>query len=152
MIVSLKECLDSVARMRRAKIPVGFVNGCFDGCHAGHGKLVQEAANYCGHLVVAINTDEYCTRFKGQDRPTQKLAERAVAMARLCKRIPATVSIITQFDDSPKNLLSQVRPYVYAIGDDYRGKLTPGAEFATYVHFVERLPGFSTTELAQSAK
>jgi cytidyltransferase-like protein len=44
-----------------------FFNGCFDGLHAGHLRLIYEACfeTRCWYAYVALNSDDYIRRAKG---------------------------------------------------------------------------------------
>jgi len=41
------QCLTSGSRMRRARLRIGFTNGCFDLLHRGHIKLMAQARAHC---------------------------------------------------------------------------------------------------------
>lgn len=124
----------------------GFVNGCFDNLHAGHILLLQTAANYCDQLWIAVNTDEYIRRTKGAGRPVQSLGARLQAVSNARFRLPCASCVVILEEDTPGRLLARIKPDVYVIGSDYRGRQLPGAEFCQRVLFVERLPDISTTE------
>jgi len=56
---------------------VGLVNGCFDLLHPGHVLFLQEAAQHCDSLVVAIDTDAQVRHAKADGRPVRSWYERA---------------------------------------------------------------------------
>ncbi|MBW2623983.1 MAG: D-glycero-beta-D-manno-heptose-7-phosphate kinase, partial [Deltaproteobacteria bacterium] len=60
-----------------------FTNGCFDLLHAGHVKLLYEAAREGDKLVVGLNSDTSTRRLKGPDRPVVRGPERAQVLAAL---------------------------------------------------------------------
>lgn len=55
------------------------VNGCFDGLHRGHVRLLHFAQNL-GRVYVGLNTDESVRRLKGADKPRLSWEKRAEAM------------------------------------------------------------------------
>lgn len=43
---------------------IAYVGGTFDLFHAGHVNLLKRCAQLCDDVVVALNTDDFCARFK----------------------------------------------------------------------------------------
>jgi cytidyltransferase-like protein len=59
-----------------------FSNGCFDLCYIpGHIDYLSKAADLGDVLVVGLNTDNSVSRLKGEDRPVNDQAARAVLLA-----------------------------------------------------------------------
>ena len=112
-IVSRQE---AAARIGALQGPVVFTNGVFDVLHRGHVTYLAQARALGGSLVVALNTDTSARRLgKGPDRPLNNEHDRAIVMAAL-----ESVSLVTWFDeDTPVQLLSELRPQVYVKGGDY---------------------------------
>ena len=130
--------------------PVVFTNGVFDVLHRGHVTYLAQARALGGSLVVALNTDASARRLgKGPDRPLNNEQDRAVMMAAL-----GSVDLVTWFDeDTPVQLLSELRPQVYVKGGDYdmatlaETRLVEGwGGRATAIPFVD---GYSTTALVR---
>ena len=130
--------------------PVVFTNGVFDVLHRGHVTYLAQARAQGGSLVVALNTDASARRLgKGPDRPLNGEADRAMVIAAL-----ESVSLVTWFDeDTPVELLAQLKPQVYVKGGDYdmrklaETKLVEGyGGRSLAIPFVE---GYSTTELVR---
>lgn len=96
--------------------PLIFTNGVFDILHRGHVAYLDAAAQLGAGLIVALNTDDSVRRLgKGADRPLNRLADRAALLAAL-----SCVSIVTDFDeDTPLELIRQLRPDVIVKGGDY---------------------------------
>jgi rfaE bifunctional protein nucleotidyltransferase chain/domain len=96
--------------------PVVFTNGVFDVLHRGHVVYLEAARAQGASLVVALNTDASARRLgKGADRPLNREADRAAVVAAL-----ESVSLVTFFDeDTPVQLLSELKPQVYVKGGDY---------------------------------
>jgi len=141
---------DAPARLAALPAPVVFTNGVFDVLHRGHVTYLAQARALGGSLVVALNTDASARRLgKGPDRPLNSEADRAIVMAAL-----ESVSLVTWFDeDTPVQLLAELRPQVYVKGGDYdMRQLAETALVEAYggralaIPFVE---GYSTTSLVQ---
>jgi D-beta-D-heptose 7-phosphate kinase/D-beta-D-heptose 1-phosphate adenosyltransferase len=129
-----------LCRIRKQTIVLA--NGCFDVLHAGHVALLREASMQGDVLLVGLNSDRTVARRKGEDRPVHRFQDRANVLAAI-----ACVDHVVGFDsDTPRDLIAFVRPDVYAIGEEYRG-CSPGSEFAGRVHYIDRLPGLSTTRI-----
>jgi D-glycero-beta-D-manno-heptose 1-phosphate adenylyltransferase len=97
---------------------------------------------------VALNTDASARRLgKGPDRPLNSETDRAVVMASL-----EAVSLVTWFDeDTPVQLLSELKPQVYVKGGDYdMRKLAETALVEGYGGRALAIPfvdGYSTSRL-----
>ncbi|MDX3894755.1 D-glycero-beta-D-manno-heptose 1-phosphate adenylyltransferase [Pusillimonas sp.] len=120
-ILSREEC---VARARAGGFarPLVFTNGVFDILHRGHVSYLDEAAQLGATLIVAVNTDASVRRLgKGADRPLNAEADRAALLAAL-----ACVSYVTWFDeDTPIELIGELRPDVIVKGGDYDMSVLP---------------------------
>ena len=132
----------------RAQGPVVFTNGVFDVLHRGHASYLAQARSLGGSLVVALNSDASARRLgKGPDRPLNNELDRAALMAAL-----ASVSLVTWFDeDTPLELITELRPDVLVKGGDYDMSKLPETQVvlayggrARAIPFVD---GYSTTAL-----
>ena len=130
--------------------PVVFTNGVFDVLHRGHVTYLAQARALGASLVVALNTDTSARRLgKGPDRPLNNEEDRAIMMAAL-----GCVDLVTWFDeDTPVQLLGELRPDIYVKGGDYdMGKLAEARLIegwggrALAIPFVD---GYSTTRLVK---
>jgi rfaE bifunctional protein nucleotidyltransferase chain/domain len=139
---------EACRRMGALPGPVVFTNGVFDVLHRGHVTYLANARALGGSLVVALNTDASARRLgKGPDRPLNNEQDRAIVIAAL-----GAVSLVTWFDeDTPVELLSELKPHVYVKGGDYdmrtlaETKLVEGyGGKAVAIPFVD---GYSTTTL-----
>lgn len=133
--------------------PVVFTNGVFDVLHKGHATYLAQARALGGSLVVAINTDSSARRLgKGPDRPLNNQLDRAALMAAL-----ESVSLVTWFDDdTPAELISELKPDVLVKGGDYdMSKLAEARIVESYggravvIPFVD---GYSTTALVKKIR
>lgn len=129
-----------------------FTNGCFDLLHVGHVRYLQEARAQGDLLVVGVNSDASTRRLKGPTRPVQNENDRAEILAALgC----IDFSVIFT-EDTPQNLIEQVRPDVLVKGGDWSVDQIVGAPFVqSYggevrsLHFVD---GKSTTKIIAKAQ
>jgi D-beta-D-heptose 7-phosphate kinase/D-beta-D-heptose 1-phosphate adenosyltransferase len=138
-----------VARHRAAGRRIVFTNGCFDVLHRGHVGYLEEARRLGDVLVVAVNSDASVRRLKGEDRPVNPVEDRVAVLAAL-----ACVDHVVVFDeDSPRELISLVRPDLYVKGGDYPPELIPEAELVRSlggeVRSLDYLPDRSTSELIE---
>jgi D-beta-D-heptose 7-phosphate kinase/D-beta-D-heptose 1-phosphate adenosyltransferase len=135
---------------RRRGRSIAFANGCFDVLHAGHIHFLREARAQCDLLVVGLNSDASVRRLgKGPGRPINEQSNRAAVLSAL-----ECVDYVCFFDDdTPLELIRQVRPNVLVKGSDYRLEEVVGREFVESiggrVHLAEYIPGRSTTALIE---
>ena len=137
---------------RREGLRVGFTNGCFDILHPGHVRVLTQARATCDRLVVGLNSDASVRRLKGESRPVQTELARAEVLAAL-----EAVDLVVIFEeDTPLELIEQVKPSVLVKGGDYTREQVVGHEFVTAlggeVVLIDILPGHSTTSLVNRAR
>ena len=133
--------------------PWVFTNGVFDVLHRGHVMYLAQARALGGSLIVALNTDASVRRLgKGDDRPLNNDADRAVVMAG-----QGAVSLVTWFDeDTPLQIIGEIRPDILVKGGDYdMDKLAETALVRSWGGNALALPfvqGYSTTSLVQKIR
>lgn len=112
---TLAELMEIVALCRSTGKKVVWTNGCFDILHAGHVLYLQAAKEQGDILVVGVNSDASVRRNKGPQRPINSEKDRLVVLAAL-----ECVDYLLLFDDdSPVQLIDQLRPDIYVKGGDY---------------------------------
>ncbi|KJC50676.1 D-beta-D-heptose 1-phosphate adenosyltransferase [Bradyrhizobium sp. LTSP885] len=141
-----------LADWRAQDLRIGFTNGCFDILHPGHVKVLTAARRACDRLVVGLNSDASVKRLKGEGRPVQDERARAEVLAAL-----EAVDLVAIFEeDTPIDLITQVRPSVLVKGGDYTREQVVGYEIVEAdggeVVLVDILPGHSTTLLVDRAR
>ena len=101
----------------RSKGKVVFTNGVFDILHRGHIEYLTDARNLGDALIVGLNTDASARRLsKGPGRPVNNQDDRAVVLAAL-----EMIDVVVMFDqDTPRELISHLKPDVLVKGGDYR--------------------------------
>ena len=146
-IVSREAAKAAIAKLPK---PVIFTNGVFDVLHKGHVTYLAAARALGASLVVALNTDASAKRLgKGPDRPLNNESDRAHVIAAL-----ESASLVTTFDDdTPLEIIGELRPDVLVKGGDYdMSKLAEAKLVESYggralaLSFVD---GYSTTALVR---
>ncbi len=131
---------------------IGFANGCFDLLHEGHLYFLEQAKMHCGYLIVAVNSDRWIRRVKGEGRPVEPQIER---MHNVLTRASAWVDAVIPFEGREDNLIMEIRPHVIIKGYDHHTtdkycvrapgwKHGAGWDIIDAVH-IGHLPGHSTT-------
>jgi len=124
-----------------------FTNGCFDILHAGHIYLLRQAKKEGGVLFVGLNSDQSTRRLKGGERPVMPQDERAEI---LCA-VEMVDGVIIFEEDTPLELIKEIRPQVLVKGGDYDKDEIVGAKevesWGGRVVIVPYKPGFSSSEI-----
>ena len=104
--------------------PLVFTNGVFDILHRGHVTYLAQARALGASLVVAANSDASARRLgKGEDRPINRLEDRAAVLAAL-----EAVDLVTWFEeDTPLALILACRPEVLVKGGDWKPEAIVGS-------------------------
>jgi len=138
------------ARERGQKIV--FTNGCFDLLHVGHIRYLSEARKLGDVLVIGVNADASVKRLKGPTRPIQNENDRAEILAAL-KSVDHTAIFE---EDTPENLIQEIRPDILVKGGDWTIDKIVGAPFVqSYggkVASLSFVDGKSTTKIIEKAK
>ncbi|WP_030606438.1 D-glycero-beta-D-manno-heptose 1-phosphate adenylyltransferase [Streptomyces sclerotialus] len=139
------------ARVRAAGGTVVAAGGCFDLLHAGHVALLQAARRAGDCLIVCLNSDASVRRRKGEERPIVPAADRVRVLQAL-----GCVDAVTVFEeDTPEQVLRELRPHIWVKGGDYALTRMPEAEalegWGGQVMLLPYLDGRSSTKLAERA-
>lgn len=133
---------------------VGFANGCFDLFHEGHRHFLRTAAEQCGYLIVAVNSDAWCRLHKGNDRPFRTLSRRLHDVRAFVDTL--TDCAVIPFQGREEPLVASIGPDVLFAGYDHaphtRSMTLPGMQKPISVIHVAKLGAFSTTLQAQQRK
>ena len=126
-----------------------FTNGCFDILHAGHVSYLNRAKALGDILIIGVNSDLSVSRLKGPSRPINPLSDRIQVLAAL-----GCVDHLVAFDDdSPINLIQEVRPDIYVKGGDYTKQTLPEASLVEHLGGVVQILPFvenrSTTSMIE---
>ena len=148
-VLSRKQLVRELDRLRKLGKKIVFTNGCFDLFHLGHIKYLEFARNQGDLLVVGLNSDASVRENKGPDRPICTEQERASLLAAL-----SSVDFITIFEETSVHpLIEAVRPDVLVKGGDYDVKGVVGHElvlgYGGKVVLAPELDGLSTSNLVE---
>ncbi len=154
-LIEFKLCPQAhlLQRVSQLARPLVFTNGVFDVLHRGHVMYLEQARALGGSLLVALNTDASARRLgKGDDRPLNQEYDRGCIIAAL-----SSTNLVTWFDeDTPEQLLDQVRPDIYVKGGDYdMSQLAETALMQSWGGDALALPfvaGYSTTALVSKIR
>ncbi len=114
-VVTPEQLLIAIDDARSHGEKIVFTNGCFDIIHAGHVGYLEQARKQGDRLVLAINSDASVKRLKGNGRPINPVDRRQAVLAGL-----EAVDWVVSFDeDTPEELIRQIKPEVLVKGGDY---------------------------------
>ncbi len=122
-----------------------FTNGCFDILHVGHVSYLNQAKSEGDLLFIGLNSDSSVKRLKGEERPINNEMDRKFVLENL-----ASVDFVEIFDeDTPIELIKQVRPSVLVKGGDWAIDQIVGYDFVQrdggVVKSLTFIKGYSTT-------
>ncbi len=123
-VVELGHLQEELKRVRRPERKIVFTNGCFDPIHKGHIRLLENAAGLGDVLIVALNSDSSVRKLKGENRPSVTQEDRAYILGAL----EAVDYVIIFQEDTPENLISEIRPDYLVKGGDYKPEEVVGKE------------------------
>lgn len=123
-IYSLRELKSLTRQWHLISKSIVFTNGVFDVLHRGHIAILSEAAKQGDQLIVALNSDASVKRLKGETRPVNGEADRALLMAALVM----VDAVIIFEEDTPLELIRELLPDVLVKGGDYTEDTIVGAK------------------------
>lgn len=148
-LLDRKHLAATCRRWRQQGRRIVFTNGCFDLLHAGHLKLLREAAQHGDLLLVGLNSDASVKDLKGAQRPLVPEHERAALLAAL----EIVDGVVIFGEATPGALIDEIIPHILVKGADYRIDQVVGRETVEAhggrVVLVDLLRDHSTTALAQ---
>jgi D-beta-D-heptose 7-phosphate kinase/D-beta-D-heptose 1-phosphate adenosyltransferase len=138
-----------IADWRASGETIVFTNGCFDLLHVGHITLLEDCRKFGSKLVLGLNSDASVQRLKGPSRPIVGEFERARVMAALA----AVDAVVLFAEDTPLELIREIRPDVLVKGGDYTIDTVVGHEEVLAaggrVAIIPTVEGFSTTNIVR---
>ena len=149
-VLSLRQLLKVVRRLRRQGKRIAFTNGCFDLLHAGHLDYLTRIKRHADRLIVGVNSDSSARRLKkGPGRPIVPARERAALVAAL-----KPVDFVTVFSEpTPLKLIRALKPDLLAKGGDWKRDRIVGRDLVERaggkVLVIPYLKGRSTTRVLQ---
>ena len=136
-----------VEKLQAGGKTVVVTNGCFDILHVGHVRYLQKTKSFADYLIVLLNSDKSVKAIKGESRPINTELNRAEIPCAL-----SCVDFVVLFDEnSPADLIDEIKPDVYTKGADYTMETLPEADIMRKnnirVEFISFVEGQSTTNL-----
>ena len=123
-VIKRKEAEKLALDIKKQGKTMVFTNGCFDILHIGHVRYLKESAKFGDYLIIGLNSDSSVKRLKGETRPINNESDRAELLSEL-----SFVDYVVIFDeDTPQNLLDEIKPEVYTKGADYTLDTLPEAK------------------------
>lgn len=151
-ILRRENIAEFVRNLQKSGKTVVTTNGCFDILHVGHVRYLQKTKSFGDYSVVLLNSDKSVRSIKGPTRPVNTESDRAEVLCAL-----SCVDYVVLFDeDSPRDLLDEIKPDVYTKGADYTMETLPEADImkknGTKVEFITFVEGKSTTNTIEKMK
>lgn len=155
-VLRREKVAEFVANLHKSGKTVVVTNGCFDILHVGHVRYLEKTKSFADYMIVLLNSDKSVRSIKGEGRPINNENDRAEILCAL-----RCVDYVVMFDeDSPRNLLDEIKPDVYTKGADYTLETLPEADImkknGTRVEFIDFVQGKSTTntidKISQASK
>lgn len=152
MLVTQDEIIKIVKKEQTEGKTFVVTNGCFDILHVGHVRYLEKTKSFADYMIVLLNSDKSVRSIKGESRPINNEDDRAEILCAL-----KCVDYVVMFDeDSPRDLLDEIKPDVYTKGADYTLATLPEADImlknGTRVEFIEFVQGKSTTNTIKKMK
>lgn len=146
-VILRKDIKNLVSDLKKQNKSIVFTNGCFDILHIGHARYLKESSKFADILIIGLNSDSSVKRLKGDSRPLNNESDRAELLSEL-----GFVDYVVVFnEDTPENLLDEIKPDVYTKGADYTLKTLPEAKTVLKnkgrVEFINLVEGKSTTNI-----
>ena len=108
-----------------------FTNGCFDILHRMHIELLKFCKSRGDYVVVGLNSDASVKALKGDKRPINKEDDRKYVL----ESLKFVDEVIIFEEETPFNLVKELRPDEIVKGGDYKVEDIAGHEFAPVVLF-----------------
>lgn len=151
-IIRRENIAQFIQNLHKAGKTVVATNGCFDILHVGHVRYLQKTKSFADYSLVLLNSDNSVRAIKGPSRPVNCEQDRAEILCAL-----SCVDYVVLFDEnSPRDLLDEIKPDVYTKGADYTMETLPEADImrknGTRVEFISFVEGKSTTGIIEKMK
>ena len=152
MLIKRNELDDLLKKLKQDGKTIVTTNGCFDILHVGHVRYLEKAKSFGDVLIVALNSDKSVKSIKGESRPINNELDRAEVLSGL-----KSVDYVVLFDeDSPIDLLLQIKPDVHTKGADYTIESLPEAkgimDAGGRIEFISFVEGKSTTSIIEKMR
>ena len=114
-IISLEELKARIESWKANGEKIVFTNGCFDILHRGHVEVLAKTADLGDKLIIGLNSDSSIKKLKKENRPIVDEKSRVLLLAAF-----SFVDAIVLFSEqTPINLIAEIKPDILAKGGDY---------------------------------
>jgi rfaE bifunctional protein nucleotidyltransferase chain/domain len=146
-IISLEELKARIESWKANGKKIVFTNGCFDILHRGHVEVLAKTADLGDKLIIGLNSDSSIKKLKKENRPIVDEKSRALLLAAF-----SFVDAIVLFSEqTPINLIAEIKPDILAKGGDYEIQEIVGHNIvqrnAGKVITIPLTEGFSSTNI-----
>ena len=146
-IISLEALKLRVENWKSSSEKIVFTNGCFDILHRGHIDVLAKTADLGDKLIIGLNSDSSIRKLKEDNRPIVDEKSRALLLAAF-----SFVDAIVLFSEqTPFNLIADIKPDILAKGGDYKITEIVGHEVVQQnggeVITIPLIEGFSSTNI-----
>ena len=150
-VTARNEIKNIVENLKKEGKTTVFTNGCFDILHVGHVRYLKASAKCVDIMIIGLNSDSSVRELKGPTRPINNELDRAEVLSEL-----GFVDYVVIFDEqTPQNLLDEIKPDIYTKGADYTLETLPEAKTVLKnggrVEFIDLVQGKSTTNIIKKA-
>ena len=151
-VIKRENIREVVKKIQDSGKTVVTTNGCFDILHVGHVRYLQKTKSFADFSVILLNSDKSVKSIKGKGRPINNEDDRAEILCAL-----SCVDYVVLFDeDSPRDLLNEIKPDLHTKGADYTVETLPEADIILKnggkIEFIEFVEGKSTTKMISAIK
>tara|TARA_Y100000589_G_scaffold150354_1_gene143450 strand:- start:2903 stop:3403 length:501 start_codon:yes stop_codon:yes gene_type:complete len=146
-IQTLKEAKNTVKDWVLQNDTIVFTNGCFDILHLGHLDYLSKARDLGSKLIVGVNSSSSVRKLKGPSRPINSTKSRSNLLAGF-----ECIDLVVVFnEETPLNLINELKPSILVKGGDYTIETTVGAREVLNsggnVKIIPFLEGYSTSKI-----
>lgn len=151
-LVKRENIRDIVKEIQGRGQTVVTTNGCFDVLHVGHVRYLTQTKAYADYSIVLLNSDKSVRSIKGEGRPINNENDRAEILCAL-----SCVDYVVFFDeDSPRDLIGEIKPDVHTKGADYSVETLPEADVIIKnggrIEFITFVEGKSSSNTIEAMK
>jgi glycerol-3-phosphate cytidylyltransferase len=116
--------------------------GTFDLLHYGHVMLLKRAKELGDYLIVGLSSDEFAL-FKGK-KTYFNFEERKMILEAI--KYVDEIFYVDSYYNEVMNII-QLKPDIFVIGDDYKGKFDMLQNFGIKVVYLKRTPEISSSQI-----
>jgi len=152
MPFELKKFLELRQELKVSEKKLVFTNGCFDIIHRGHITYLNEAKKLGDFLIIGLNSDSSVRKLKGESRPVNNQEDRSYVL----ENLKPVDGVIIFDEDTPYNLIKELRPDFLVKGGDWKADEIAGADIVNNdggkVVIIKYVENYSTTSTINKMK